>query len=249
MYDELNGRVLEKVRKLIAKAESASSFGTPEGDNEAEALMAKAQELISTYAISEAMLQAAGKSRDDVGTRVIQIPGPYASDKHVLLQMVGKVNRVRAIMTRGLQGAVTTTLVGFATDIQATEVVWTSLLSQCTNEMLAVHYVATSRPGGSTYSFRRNFILAFSQRIADRLQQANARAEQNVQETTGSSVALVLRDRAKLVSEAFRTQFPDVRYVSASASTNAAGRSAGWSAGGRANLGQQGLRSTPALAS
>lgn len=249
MSDPHNERVLEKVRKLIAKAESASSFGTPEGDHEAEALMAKAQEMISTYAINEAMLQATNTSREAVSIRVVQIPGPYAGDKDLLLQCVAKVNRVKAIMERGLRGAVTTTLVGFESDLDATELLWTSLISQCTNEMLAVSYTPTSRPGGSTYSFRRNFLLAFTTRVVARLQEANARAQQRVQDTSGTSVALVLRDRAKIVADEFRVLFPNSRTVQTNATINWDGRSAGAAAGDRANLGQPGLRQMPALAS
>jgi len=60
--------LLERVRKLLAKAESAGT--TPP---EAEALTAKAAELMAKYGIDRALLAAARPETDQPGDRVIVI--------------------------------------------------------------------------------------------------------------------------------------------------------------------------------
>src|ERR1035437_7569358 len=66
-----NNTLLERVRKLLAKAESAGT--TPP---EAEALTAKAAELMAKYGIDRALLAAARPETDQPGDRVIGIPNP-----------------------------------------------------------------------------------------------------------------------------------------------------------------------------
>ena len=70
----VDGRVLDKVRALLAKAEST------EFEEEADALTAKAQELMARHAIDQAMV-AAVTSSEEPGGRRIGVGDPYAQSK------------------------------------------------------------------------------------------------------------------------------------------------------------------------
>ncbi|MHB1711170.1 MAG: DUF2786 domain-containing protein [Acidimicrobiales bacterium] len=249
----MDAGILERVRKLLAKAESCSSFGTQEGDTEADVFMEKAQQMIAEHAISAALL-ANGPNRDDIEVRAIVIPAPYAREKILLLNSVAEANRVQVLWRHGDgRGFDEGMCVGFPSDLDAVEVIFTSLLVQSTNEMLAQHYVAkrwsdgTTSTGGSLGTFRRNFLLGFSHRVAERLEEANRKAVQEVQETTGSSVELVLRDRRSLVAEKYAELFPNARTKTTRTTANPEAHQAGYVAGGRADLGQTRVGARKAL--
>jgi hypothetical protein len=65
--------LLERVRKLLAKAEAA---GVTPAEAQAQALTAKAAELMAKYGIDRALLAAARPETDKPGDRVIDIPNP-----------------------------------------------------------------------------------------------------------------------------------------------------------------------------
>jgi hypothetical protein len=81
---------IDKVRKLLALAEST--------DNPAErdAFNDKAAALIAKYGVDEALLAAADPTRDSISHGVIDLPGPYASDKTTLLNAVSNAMRRRS---------------------------------------------------------------------------------------------------------------------------------------------------------
>lgn len=99
-------------------------------------------QLIAEHAISAAIL-ANGGNRDDIEMRAIVIPAPYVREKVILLNCVAEANRVQVVWQhahgRGVDEGM---CVGFPSDIDAVEVIFTSLFVQSTNEMLAQHYVA-----------------------------------------------------------------------------------------------------------
>jgi hypothetical protein len=84
--------MFDKVRKLLAKAESPACPPA-----EAEALTAKATELIAKYGIDSALLVADHPEADRVQDRAVRIHPPYASEKARLLQVVAKGMRCRAV--------------------------------------------------------------------------------------------------------------------------------------------------------
>jgi hypothetical protein len=78
--------MLDKVRKLLAKAEDPACTR-----EEAEALTAKAAELIAKYGIDQAMLAAGGTQRPQaVGNRLVELQGPYLREKAHLLHVVAE---------------------------------------------------------------------------------------------------------------------------------------------------------------
>src|ERR1700735_1225088 len=80
------GGLLERVRKLLAKAEAEGVTVA-----EAEALTAKAAELMARYGIDRALLAATRPETDRPADRVIDVPNPWGD--------------VRADLPAGLAGA------------------------------------------------------------------------------------------------------------------------------------------------
>ena len=124
----MDGRVLEKVRGLLAKAEST------EFEDEADALTAKAQELMARYSIDQAMVARETDSEEPSGRR-IGVDDPYAQGKANLLAVIAGANRCRSVW---LASYGFSTVVGFAGDIDIVEVLYLSLLVQATRAMTCV---------------------------------------------------------------------------------------------------------------
>jgi len=105
-------KLLTRIRALLAKAE-ATDYPA-----EAEALTAKAQDLMTRHAIDEALVHAeAGDSITVIGRR-IHIDNPYALEKAILLNGVAEANRVRAAWS---DFAASMTIVGVPTDLEQIE--------------------------------------------------------------------------------------------------------------------------------
>ena len=85
MPSEPPSALLDRVRKLLAKAEAEGV--TPA---EAEALTAKAAELMARYGIDRARLAASHPDTDRPGSRVIDIANPWAQVRaHLLAGLAG----------------------------------------------------------------------------------------------------------------------------------------------------------------
>ncbi|GGY21177.1 DUF2786 domain-containing protein [Streptomyces djakartensis] len=153
-------RMLTRIRALLAKAEAT---GFPE---EAEALTAKAQELMARHSVDEALLAAGAPSPGTPGACRIGVEPPYEQAKAVLLDAVATVNHCRAVWNEPLGFS---TVVGFETDLEAVELLYTSLLVQATTAMTKAE--AAQRAGGRkrTKTFRQSFLAAYAHRIGSRL--------------------------------------------------------------------------------
>ncbi|HWG74966.1 MAG TPA: DUF2786 domain-containing protein [Acidimicrobiales bacterium] len=223
--------VLGKVRALLAKAES-TSFAA-----EAEALTAKAQELMARHAIDDALARAGGGERPQSPVaRRIFIDDPYASAKSSLLLVVAEANGARCIWyDRFAMMAV----VGFGADLDAVDILFTSLLVQGTRAMLAKGSVTDRRGHSRTRSFRQSFLVAFSSRIRERLQAAATAARQGAEQELGISLLPVLAGRASDIDAAVDEMFPHVVRRAGPAVTNQAGWIAGRTAAELATLGPE----------
>src|SRR5690349_9091844 len=87
---------LARVRALLAKAESTTF------EEEADALTAKAQELISKHSLESLLAGAAHEQatgRGQVGTRDLVLHAPYVSAKASLAGAVAEANRCRCIFS------------------------------------------------------------------------------------------------------------------------------------------------------
>jgi hypothetical protein len=162
-------RLLGRIRALLAKAEST------EFAEEAEALSARAQELMAKYSIDHALLAAESGQTEAPGGRRIAVDNPYEAPKATLLQTVAQANRCRVIWSREL-GLVT--VIGFPADLDAVELLFTSLLVQANGAMLRAGAKKDAYGRSRTRAFRQSFLVSYAIRIGERLAQAAGRAEQ-----------------------------------------------------------------------
>jgi hypothetical protein len=216
-------KVLARVRNLLAKAES-TTFA-----EEAEALSAKAQELMSKHAFERALVDAVDHRPQEASSRRLWLDAPYVDAKAGLVDAVASANRCRAVFYSRL-GFVT--LVGHEVDLEIVQLLSTSLQVQATRALVAAGS-HVSRDGRSrTRSFRQSFLIAYAHRIRQRLDTADA---------TDDAVAAdkrlvpVLADRGRAVDELFDAMFSRTTTRAHSVS-NAAGWGAGLAAADHANL-------------
>jgi len=210
---------LGRVRALLAKAES-SSF--PE---EAEALSAKAQELMTRYALDRVLVEAGEAAPDVPAARRIWLDTPYVDAKSLLVHAVAKADRCRAIFDPRW-GFVT--VVGDEADLDSVELMTTSLLVQATRAMIA-------DPAGRSRAFRKSFLVAYATRIGERLAQA---AEAAIAQSPDAARLLpVLASHELKVESAFTTRFPEVVHKSVTVRSHE-GWGAGREAADRARLGE-----------
>jgi hypothetical protein len=211
-------RKLATVRGLLAKAESTSY------DDEAEALSMKAQELISRYALDRLLdepAQDGQRGARELGCRRIWLDPPYVLAKAALVHEVAGANRCRSAVSEELGFC---SVVGGDEDLQAVELLVTSLLVQASGAMLR-HGRQVDRWGQSrTRSFRQSFLLAYAHRIGERLRQTNADVVQA--DERGASLVPALRRQEELVAEAFAALVPGTVQKAAQISNHA-----GWAAG------------------
>jgi len=209
---------LAQVRALLAKAE-ATTF--PE---EAEALSAKAQELISRYSL-EQLLHLADERRDDRSTttyRRVWLDAPYVDAKAALVDEVAGANRCRSVHHTALGVC---TVVGSAFDLDAVELMVTSLLAQAQRAMLAYGSRADQAGRSRTRSFRQSFLLSFAVHIGQRLRGVT---EESVTAAAAPALLPAIRDHEAEVDELTTTMFPHLVEKSTAITNHE-----GW-AGGRA---------------
>jgi len=187
-------RLLERVRALLAKAESTAYPA------EAEAYSAKAQELIARHSIAEAL--AAGPTAEVVPfARRVGVDHPYENEKAALLDAVARANHCQTVWSPELGF---TTVFGFDTDIDAVELLYTSLLVQA-NRAMAQAEPAGGRAGKARLkAFRRSFLVAYAIRIGERLEEVAA----TVLAEPGADLLPVLASREAQVRETVRRVFP-----------------------------------------
>lgn len=218
--------VLHKVRSLLAKAESTTF---PE---EAEALSAKAQQLMDRHAIDRAMLAAAGGSGPE--GRMVLIEAPYARPKFQLLTELARANRCRAVLDTRSNEA---TVVGFPDDQVTVELLYTSLLVQGTRAMLRAGTDQRTR----SRAYRQAFLVAYAARVGQRLRAAAAATVSDAVRAHGAGLLPVLRSREVAVDDHLAEEFPHLRRMRVTAS-DPAGYAAGHAAAGRARLGGEEVR-------
>ncbi|MFI5803761.1 DUF2786 domain-containing protein [Streptomyces sp. NPDC051561] len=218
-------RMLTRIRALLAKAEAT---GFPE---EAEALTAKAQELMARYSIDEAVLAAQGHPQGGPGACRIGVDAPYETAKAILLDAVAVANRCRAVWN-GEFGF--STVVGFEADLEAVELLYTSLLVQGTAAMTRAE--AAQRAGGRkrTKSFRQSFLTAYASRLGTRL----AAATEHVVEEAGAGGDLlpVLAARDVAVTDRAEQMFPRTTSTRVRGVNDLAGWEHGTAAADRASV-------------
>jgi hypothetical protein len=216
-------KILARVRALLAKAESTQY---PE---EAEALSAKAQELMNRHAFERALLDADTQRKQMATSIRLWLDSPYVDAKSHLVAAIAKANRCKTVFYAKL-GFVA--VVGEEMDLEITELLSTSLLVQATRAMVAEGSQVTRAGTSRTRSFRQSFLVAYATRIGERLDEAGTRAHDPAED---ARLLPVLAKRSRVVEETFAAMFSHTVRRSVSVS-NGAGWHAGRAAADRADL-------------
>lgn len=250
-------RMIDRITKLLAKAESTTHPA------EADALSAKATELMLTWAIDEAVVAArmgASAKPDEVIERRVYLYGSFWQAHQRLALAVARGFNFKPLVGNfkvhidGKTANGYVVWIGFASDVAKAELLYTSLLIQCTSALRVFARAWNASHGasyrGTTEGFkaRRSFIIGFADVVRGRLiaQRAEAvrvrvDAERERPATEGdergTSTALVLAGRDHHVKEYFDRRYGDARAVRGRGlSAGLGGYGAGQSAGRAANI-------------
>ena len=227
---ETSSKLLDRVRKLLAKAEDEACTV-----QEAEALTAKAAELMAKYGIDRALLDATRKPEDNKPTnRKIKVPNPWGRVKAHLLCGLANAMSCSSVLLSGGNGATTVHLFGFQSDLERVDLMYTSLLLQMDHGLLRTEPPAWTR---SVRAWRRSWQLGFCTAVIARVRQAEHAAKRTAEQDTasGSSTALVLADRSLAVKSAVGVEYPKLR--TARITYSGSGYRDGYAKGQRANIG------------
>lgn len=219
--------ILERVRALLAKAEST------EHESEAMAFTAKAQELMTKHAIEQAMIDEAGATESTPGMIRVPLDPPYADAKALLLQTIAEHTRCRTLFLAELA---LSHVIGYSDDLEAVELLFTSLLVQAQRGLAEAS--ATARAGARTRSqaFRSAFLLGFTGRIGERLEEvrrvayagADAKSFLPVLSSRDAKIDEFVADRFRATtSERVRGGYDSAGYTSGRMAGDAAAFTAG----------------------
>jgi len=233
--------LLARVRKLLVKAEAA---GVTQA--EAQALTAKAAELMAKYGIDRALLAARRPETDRPADRVIDIANPWARvQAHLLCGLASALRCQCVILPRSGPGT-RIHMFGFASDIERTDVLYTSLLIQMWQGLGAIQPPAWAQ---SPRAWRRSWLLGFATAVVARVRAAEQGAAQRAASdpaSGGSTAALVLADRVEIIGRALRQAYPTTR--ASRVTYSGSGYGTGYSQGQRADIGTSRLGGTPGRA-
>ncbi len=219
----MSDKILETVRKLLAQAESTSN------EHERETFNRKASELIATYGIERAKLEATdpGK-REPVTSKIVTFNPPYTIDKSALLHVVASSMRCKTVrVVKGNRAH----LIGYPSDIERVEIVYSSLLVQQSLGLAVASLYSDS--GVDKRTFAKSYFTGFQNAVNKRL-----RAAEKVAETaTGTpGTDLVLADRRDAVERQAARMFDNMRSGKARQVRSNSGYASGHADGSRANL-------------
>jgi hypothetical protein len=235
LVTEAPERLLDRVRKLLAKAEDEAV--TPA---EAQALTAKAAELMAKYGIDRALLAADRPETDQPANRVIDIDHPWAREKaHLLCGLAAALRCQCILLSDRVSGqrrpGSRVHIFGFASDLERTDVLYTSVLIQMW------HGLAGARVpdwASSPRAWRRSWLLGFATAVVARVRAAEhgALAAATTERTPAAErTAVVLADRSLVIRRQVARTYPVTRTARVTYSGN--GYRDGYAEGQRADIG------------
>ena len=247
-------RVIDKVMKLLAKSETT----TPE---EAEALVAKATDLMMRHEISEAMLaHAQGRQIDEITTKKITFRKTYSQAQLELFFTVGSASGFRNLYANIGSGVRVGTWVGFKHDLEQAELLLTSLLIQ--QQRACAAFVKEQPPADwmsafDKFAYKRSHMLGFASGVGEIIRKqrrdtaAAVQKEHDDAHRTGiasTAVALVLRTKEEQVNDWYDTRYGKLKAGRGGPQAgNGYAHSAGHDAGRRADLGSNRIGARKAI--
>jgi Protein of unknown function (DUF2786) len=230
--------LLDRVRKLLAKAEDE---GCPAA--EAEALTAKAAELMARYGIDRALLGALHPETDRPADRVFTLENPWGDVKRHLLAGLATALRCQCVQVRLAVGT-RLHVFGYRSDLERADILFTSLLVQMARALTAQPVPAS---GGSARAWRRSWMLGYCAAVVARVraaeQAAAAAAGEAGDGATGPSAAVVLADRSLVVRRQVAAAYPRLRQTRVTYSGGGYGD--GYREGQKADIGSRKLHRRP----
>ncbi|MBV9092950.1 MAG: DUF2786 domain-containing protein [Streptosporangiaceae bacterium] len=229
MQAEPPSALLDRVRKLLAKAE-AEGVTPPE----AEALTAKAAELMARYGIDRARLAAARPDTDRPDSRIIDIDNPWAQVRAHLLAGLAGAMRCQCVLLHASRPGARIHVFGYTSDLERADILYTSLLLQMARGLAGCAVPAAVR---SPRAWRRSWLLGFVTAVVARVRAAEDRAAASAEADpdSGPGTALVLADRAVVIKRQVERAYPIMRKTRITYSGN--GYRAGYAQGERADIG------------
>ena len=237
--DETPAHLMERVRKLLAKAED-DSIPTAE----AEALTERAATLMAKYGIDAALLAATKPETDKPSDLKLDVPNPWADVKSVLMAGLCMSMRCQVVKLNRRNGEGTRLhLFGYTSDIERVNVLYTSVLLQMAQ---ALQRIGAPMPGmrdpmltGTRLrTWNRSFLLGYVNEVIKRVKAAEEHAAKQVKDQqtgSGQTGALVLASREAVIGAALKDAYPKLR--SSRVTYSGKGYGQGAAAGRRANIG------------
>ena len=236
----MQNELLDRVRKLLTKAEDEGC--TP---HEAEALTAKAAELMARYGIDRALLGAVRPDTDRPADRVFELDNPWAGIKAHLLAGLASALRCQCILLNRREPGSRVHVFGYLSDLERADILFTSLLVQMARA-LALEPVPAY--GGRAKAWRRSWMLGYCSAVVARVRAAEEAAVAAASSSAdagadghGPSAAVVLADRTLTVRRHAEQAYPRTRKTRVTYSGN--GYQAGYQEGQKADIGGAKVRS------
>ena len=232
--------LLDRVRKLLAKAEDEGC--TPE---EAEALTAKAADLMARYGIDRALLGALRPETDRPADRKFRFEAPWADVKAHLLAALATALRCQCVQTQTDDGP-RLHVFGYSSDLERAEILFTSLLVQMAR---ALAKQAVPGYGNTAKAWRRSWMLGYCAAVVARVRAAEETAvasagADDAAADGATSAALVLAARSLTVRLQVSAAYP--RLKKKRVTYSGSGYGDGYREGQKADIGGGKLRSRPA---
>lgn len=237
MFADPPTELLDRVRKLLAKAEDEGV--TPQ---EAEALTAKAAELMARYGIDRARLGALHPETDRPADRVFTLDNPWAAVKAHLLSGLASALRCQCVLITRREPGTRLHVFGYASDIERADIMFTSLLVQMARGLAA----QLIPPGASSAkAWRRSWMLGYSSAVVTRVRAAERDAAEAADAGRagagdGPSTAVVLADRSMTIRSKAQQAYPRTRQTRVTYTGN--GYADGYREGEKADIGSAKLR-------
>ena len=228
-----------KIAALLRQAENPAVTAA-----EAEIFLHKAQALMTRYAISEALVEAArsGQEAEKIISDQVVYRGVYSAALYDIGAAITRANGCRALAHKTSKSTVLT-INGFASDVARVKMLDASVQIQAAGGLIKYWAGVDSSWMSPMQKFkaRREFLFGFARGLGGQLTKARAEGEAAAQadevERGGSSdsVALVVRSRKQRVDEWVDETYGQLRtvhrnYSYGGSGANAAGRAAGRSA-------------------
>jgi hypothetical protein len=227
--------LLDRVRKLLVKAEATGVTA-----EEAQALTAKAAELMAKYGIDRALLAAERPETDRPADRFIDIGNPWARVQAHLLCGLAAALRCQCVILPRTGPGTRIHMFGYSSDLERTDVLYTSLLVQMWQGLAITPLPERVQ---NARAWRRSWLLGFATAVVARVRAAEdgaARRAGSPAAGAGSRTALVLADRTEVITRTLRHAYPVTRTSRVTYTGN--GYGTGYSQGQRADIGASRLR-------